>query len=292
MSGGHPANRDLAERLEAIAELLEAQEASPFRVAAYRRAAGTVRALERPVSEVFEHEGLDGLVDLPAIGRSIAALVQEYVRSGRVTLLERLRGAVSPEKVLASVPGIGPVLAHRIHDELGIDTLEELEAACADRRLEGVDGFGPRRLEAIEASLAARLGRRRRPGDRHRPSVAVLLDVDAEYRRRAQRDELPRVAPRRFNPEGHAWLPILHTRREGWELTALFSNTARAHRLGKTDDWVVIYADRDGEHDQCTVVTEGSGRARHRTIRGRELEVAQQHDTSASDASPPDPSTR
>ena len=58
-------------------------------------------------------------------------------------------------------------------------------------------------------------------------------------------------------------------------MTALFSNTARAHRLGKTDDWVVIYSDRAGEHDQCTVVSERRGGGLRRTIRGRELELAQ-----------------
>jgi hypothetical protein len=223
--------------------------------------------------DLFEAEGIEGLERLPGVGHSIGSLLREYVRTGRITLLERLQGEVTAEAVLASVPGIGPRLASRIHEELGIGTLEQLETACADGRLGKLPGFGPRRLEALEASLAARLGRRGAEGDQ-RPSVGALLDVDAEYRRRAQANDLPRIAPRRFNPQGRAWLPILHTQREGWEMTALFSNTARAHRLGKTDDWVVIYAERAGRHDQCTVVTQGRGRGLHRTIRGRELEVA------------------
>ncbi len=265
-------NEDLCRRLEAIAELLEAQRAIPYRVTAYRRAASTLRELERPVGEIFEAEGIEGLERLPGVGHSIGSLLREYVRTGRISLLERLEGDVTAEQVLASIPGIGPRFATRIHEELGIETLEQLEAACADGRLATLEGFGPRRLEALEASLVARLGRRA-PERGQRPPVATLLDVDAEYRRRAQAKDLPRIAPRRFNPEGRAWLPILHTQREGWEMTALFSNTARAHRLGKTADWVVIYSDRAGHHDQCTVVTQGSGRGRHRTIRGRELEV-------------------
>lgn len=51
----------------------------------------------------------------------------------------------------------------------------------------------------------------------------------------------PRAAPRRFNPKGKAWLPILHTQRGPWHFTALYSNTARAHDLKKTGDWVVLY---------------------------------------------------
>ncbi|HEX6865060.1 MAG TPA: DNA-binding protein, partial [Thermoanaerobaculia bacterium] len=75
-----------------------------------------------------------------------------------------------------------------------------------------------------------------------------------------------------------AWLPVLHTERgsEGsrWRFTALFSNTARAHDLGKTHDWVVIYV-YDGHHreEQHTVVTETRGPlAGLRVVRGREAE--------------------
>jgi hypothetical protein len=57
-------------------------------------------------------------------------------------------------------------------------------------------------------------------------------------------------------------------------MTALYSNTAPAHRLGKTHDWVVIYSELDGERDQCTVVTEGGAANPRRTPRGRELEAA------------------
>jgi len=266
----HTTNEDLHERLLRVADLLEGQHAGAFRVAAYRRAAATVADLGEPMGDVFEAGGLDALIALPGIGRSIASLIREYVRSGRISLLERLAGEVQAEAVLATVPGIGPRLAERLHEALGVETLEALECACADGRLAAVPGFGPRRVEGITASLGARLGRR--PDVRARPSVAALLDVDAEYRRRAASDDLPRIAPRRFNPEGRAWLPILHASRDGWEMTALYSNTERAHRLGRTHDWVVIYSDRDGEHDQCTVVdVRGGGR----TIRGREVEVSE-----------------
>jgi hypothetical protein len=103
--------------------------------------------------------------------------------------------------------------------------------------------------------------------------VAALLGADAEYRRRAAGGELHRVAPRRFNPTGAAWLPVLHTEREGYALTALFSNTARAHALGRTDDWVILYWERDGHEDQCTIVTETRGLlSGRRVVRGREQE--------------------
>jgi DNA polymerase (family 10) len=271
-------NEDLYVQLLRIAELLEAQRATPFRVNAYRRAASTVAELPDSMCERFAAGGVEALEKLPAIGKSIASLIREYARTGRISLLERLEGEVTTEEVLASVPGLGPVLAQRVHDKLGIETLEELECACADGRLAAVRGFGPGRAEGIAAWVASRLGRR--PTGRARPSVTALLSVDAEYRDSAAAERLPRIAPRRLNPEGRAWLPILHTRREGWEMTALFSNTARAHQLGRTHDWVVIHSERRGEQDQCTVVTERRpAGGTQRTIRGREFEVEAERET-------------
>jgi hypothetical protein len=106
------------------------------------------------------------------------------------------------------------------------------------------------------------------------PGVELLLDVDREYRERAAKGKLRKIAPRRFNPSGEAWLPILHTQRDDWHFTALFSNTAQAHDLGKTDDWVVLYFHTDhGPEAQSTVVTETSGPMEgYRVVRGREAE--------------------
>ncbi len=106
------------------------------------------------------------------------------------------------------------------------------------------------------------------------PSVQVLLAIDREYRDKTKAGELPRIAPRRMNPDGNAWLPVLHTRYGPWHFTALFSNTERAHEMHRTYDWVVIYfSDDDGEDGQVTVVTERRGSLTgQRVVRGREPE--------------------
>jgi hypothetical protein len=105
--------------------------------------------------------------------------------------------------------------------------------------------------------------------------LAELLDVDREYREKAARGVLIRIAPHRFNPEHRPWLPVLRTRRDGRQYTALFSNTARAHALGKTDDWVVLYGDDGLAEREATVVTETAGPlAGRRVVRGREAECA------------------
>ncbi|MDH3508317.1 MAG: helix-hairpin-helix domain-containing protein [Gammaproteobacteria bacterium] len=271
-------NHAAAVLLRDMAELLSQQKANPFRINAYRRAAQTLDSLDVDAREILERDGEPGLIALPAIGRGIASSVAEIARTGNLSQLERLRGSVEPEALFQTVPGIGPESARLIHDELHVDTLEELELAAHDGRLEALPRFGPRRVAAVQASLASTLGRAS-PRARHDgagPSVGLLLEIDAEYREKAASDKLPKIAPKRFNPKGEAWLPILHAQRNGWHFTALFSNTARAHELKRTRDWVVIYFyDDHHEEGQHTVVTETHGRLEgKRVVRGREAESA------------------
>jgi hypothetical protein len=108
-----------------------------------------------------------------------------------------------------------------------------------------------------------------------RPPVTLLLAIDREYREKAEAGELRRIAPRKLNPEGKAWLPVLNTVKDGWKITALFSNTERAHELNKTHEWVVIYAEAGAGRQTCTVVTESHGLLKGlRVVRGREEECA------------------
>lgn len=269
-------NQQVARKLDEAADLLARQEANPFRVSAYRKAADTIERLDRPVDQILDQEGLDGLISLPTIGQGIATAIREMVTSGRWSQLERLRGTLDPEALLQTVPGIGPALALRIHDELHVDTLEQLEAAAWDGRLEGLSGIGERKLRSIRASLNSMLGRARSRTDKPAdgPGVDLLLQVDQEYRRGAEAGKLPTIAPKRFNPEGQAWLPILHTEHQGWHFTALYSNTARAHELDRVRDWVVIYFYDDSHQEgQNTVVTETRGPLTgQRVVRGREAE--------------------
>jgi hypothetical protein len=181
---------------------------------------------------------------------------------------------------------VGEKLAERLHHDLGIGTLEDLEAAAHDGRLETIAGIGPKRLAGIRDVLAMRLGRVRAPasaGAVQDPPVTELLSVDREYRMRAAAGELKLIAPRRFNPSRTAWLPVLHTARGEREYTALFSNTARAHEFGRTHDWVVLYVDGGRGERQFTVITARRGSLEgKRVVAGREVECAQYYTHSAS----------
>lgn len=273
-------NALVAQALREMAVLLEAQGDNPFRVAAYRRAADTVSGLDRPLRTVHDSAGIAGLEALPGVGPRIASAIVELLQTGQWQQLERLRGSADPEALLRTVPGVGPELAHRLHEDLGVETLEALETAARRGQLEALPGIGPRRAAALHAALTALLDRqRRRPPaadtvDGVEPPVAMLLDVDRDYRTRAEAGQLPKIAPKRLNPEGRAWLPVLHTERPGWHFTALYSNTARAHELDRVHDWVVLYGEDADHHErQYTVVTAGRGRlVGQRVVRGREAE--------------------
>ncbi|HKI57317.1 MAG TPA: helix-hairpin-helix domain-containing protein [Trueperaceae bacterium] len=276
------ANDALARRLDDVAALLEEQRANPFRVRAYRNAADALRQLDSPVASIYRDQGIAGLEELPGIGESIARSLRALLTTGRLPMLERLRGASDPEELLMSVPGIGRKTAERLHEELGIDSLEALELAAHDGRLAALPGIGSKRLLGIRDLLAARLGRLRPVGSERsaapEPDVAELLDVDREYRQRTAQGSLHKIAPKRMNPDMAAWLPVLHTERAGRHYTALFSNTPRAHRLNRTHDWVVIYCDAGDGERQYTVVTSTHGHMEgRRVVRGREVDCAQHY---------------
>ncbi|MDB5306837.1 MAG: polymerase protein [Gemmataceae bacterium] len=266
-------NDEAARRLERAAKRLSERGENVFRVRAYRVAAETVRALPRPAAEILQVGGRRALMELPGIGDRLSLTLEQLLLTGHMPRVEGLGD--SPEELIATVPGLGPELARRIHEALHVETLEDLERAANDGRLAGVPGMGAKRLRGIREALAGRFRRAVGGPAAEPPPVEDVLAVDRTYREQAGRGALRTIAPRRFNPTGEAWLPVLKTRKNGRRYRVLFSNTATAHRAGREHDWVVIHFEKDGAAGQCTVVTETAGPlAGRRVIRGRETECA------------------
>ena len=220
-----PPSQSLGEQAARIftqcASVLRSQKANPFRVNAYLEAAKTLRSLTTDVHQILDEEGLEGLMNLPGIGRGLAAAVDEIARTGRLSQLDRLRGNSSPEALFQSVPGIGPTLARTIHDALDIDTLEALEIAAHDGRLEHVPGIGPRRAAAIRASLTDTLRRgqrfrrnpfelRARGRDQFHRWPAILSGVESGPRGASRKFVRTTVRGRRIPPcaDRPAHLPV------------------------------------------------------------------------------------
>jgi hypothetical protein len=247
-------NTEVADSLAEVGRLLAEQGANVYRVRAYEQAAATVRALGRPVAEILGSEGMAGLDKLPGIGTNLAHAIRDLVLTGRLPMLERLRGEGHSTSHLAAGPGSGARTARHLPAELEHDSLEELDvAAHADRPADS-----PQSAESPE------------------PPIAEILEIDREYREKATAGLLYRITPRLHNPRHEAWLPVLHAHRGERHYTALFSNTGRAHQLGMTSDWVVVYHDGAGRPErQCTVITAQFGPlAGRRVVRGREGECA------------------
>jgi len=179
-------NARIAADLDEIADLLELQDANPFRVRAYRAAARTVRDAERPIRALVE-AGED-LRELPGIGKDIAAQIVRKVGGESMEPLLELRGEV-PAGLLevVRVPGVGPKKARALWKELGVEGLDALEAAARQGRIEELKGFGAKSQDKILNGIASvrRFAERRRRADAEAalaPLLAWLRDDEAVRR--------------------------------------------------------------------------------------------------------------
>ncbi len=150
-------NADIAKAFGEIADLLEIQQANPFRVRAYRNAARIVGELGREVRLMIERG--EDLTDLPGIGDDLAGKMREIVQTGTCRALERLRGELPPAITeLLRVPGLGPKRVRTLWHELDVQTPEQLARAARDGRIRMLHGFGERTeaniLQAVEAHLS------------------------------------------------------------------------------------------------------------------------------------------
>ena len=153
-------NGEIADLFDLLGDLYELDGAVVYRVLAYRRAAKRFRETAESVWSLSEQGRLTELDD---IGDTIAQKVAELRETGTMPALEKLRGRV-PESLVEIVrlPGLGAKTARRLWQELDITTLEQLEAAAREGRLQGQAGFGERKEQQLLAQLEAGAAPRKR----------------------------------------------------------------------------------------------------------------------------------
>ncbi|HEV3416890.1 MAG TPA: DNA polymerase/3'-5' exonuclease PolX [Pirellulales bacterium] len=146
-------NSEIANAFEQIADLLEFQGANAFRVRAYRNAGRTLHDLSEPIERIVANPDRS-LTDLSGIGADLAEKITTLVRTGKLPMLEELRGQV-PESVLMlmRVPGLGPKKAAKLFKELDVKTLADLRAACEAHRVQELEGFGAKTEAAILSGM-------------------------------------------------------------------------------------------------------------------------------------------
>ncbi len=146
-------NPDIARLLDEVADLLEIQNANPFRVRAYRTVARTVRDFPESLSDAVQH-GTRTLTELPGIGEDLAGKIRTIVTTGSLPLHRQLVRQVPPGVLdLLRIPGLGPKRAKLLLAKLKIRSATDLRRALTGGRVRTIRGFGPKLIEKIRAGL-------------------------------------------------------------------------------------------------------------------------------------------
>ncbi|TME62486.1 MAG: hypothetical protein E6I51_06460 [Chloroflexi bacterium] len=146
-------NDAIAKVLDEIGDLIELKGENVFRAVTYRAAARAIRDLREPLSKLVEEKRLK---EIPKVGPSVAEAIEQLVATGVSKRHADLQAAVPPGLLtLLRVPGVGPATARMIYDHLRITTIEELEEAARDHRLQQLPKIQAKTEENILKSIAA-----------------------------------------------------------------------------------------------------------------------------------------
>ncbi|SDZ75293.1 DNA polymerase/3'-5' exonuclease PolX [Microbulbifer marinus] len=254
-------NREIADKFDRLADLLEIEDANPFRVRAYRNAARTVRGYPRSMSDLLE-DGID-LTELPDIGDDLAKKIQTLVETGRLPLLEEVEERTPPAlSELMKIEGLGPKRVRALFLELNIKTLDDLKEAAESGKIHEVAGFGDKSEEKIKERVEKFSGEAPR---------TMLIDAEEiakpllEYLQKAEgiKDVMIAGSYRR-RKETVGDLDILITAKQGAEIMDHFTNYEEVEEVvskGKTRSTVHL---RSGMQVDLRVVPQVSyGAAQH-----------------------------
>ena len=146
-------NADIARVFRQIADLLEIKGANPFKIRAYRNAADIVATTPEQIVDLSDED----LLDIPGIGRDLAAKTRELADRGTLADHEELLQELPRTLLeLLDLPGLGPRTVARLYDELAITSLDELETAARNGRIRGLRGLGAKREEQLLRAITRR----------------------------------------------------------------------------------------------------------------------------------------
>ena len=146
--------KDVIRLLEKIAVYMELNLDNPFKVSAYRKAAASLETDGRTLDEIRDFSELKG------IGKGTNEVITEFVRTGESSVLKELEDKVPGGLIrMLKLPTLGPKKIAKIHDALGISTLEDLKSACEKQEVSALPGFGRKTEENILKSIETVLNR-------------------------------------------------------------------------------------------------------------------------------------
>jgi DNA polymerase (family X) len=146
-------NSDVAKAMRDLGFLTEMMEEDPnvqFRARAYYRAADTIASLQENVTDIYGRQGVNGLLEIPAVGKAIASKIEEYLKGGKIQHLEELKAKVPIDiDELYGIEGIGPKTIKMFYDKLQIKNLADLEKAATEGKLKTLPGFTEKKEQDI-----------------------------------------------------------------------------------------------------------------------------------------------
>lgn len=146
-------NSDVAKAMRDLGFLTEMTEEDPnvqFRARAYYRAADTIASLSENVTDIYDKYGVNGLLEIPSVGKAIASKIEEYLKTGKMQHLEELKAKV-PINIdeLYGIEGMGPKTIKMFYDKLQIKNLADLEKAATEGKLKTLPGFTEKKEQDI-----------------------------------------------------------------------------------------------------------------------------------------------
>src|SRR5436189_5312467 len=146
-------NPDIARLFDEVADLLEIQDANPFRVRAYRNAARTIRDFPEPITDLVR-AGTKDLTDIAGIGDDLAEKITAIVTTGELPLQKELARKLPAGLLdLLRIPGLGPKRVKLLYKKLKVKSAADLAAALDKGRIQKLKGFGPKIDEKMRAGL-------------------------------------------------------------------------------------------------------------------------------------------
>src|SRR2546425_348585 len=174
-------NPDIARLFDEVADLLEIQDANPFRVRAYRNAARTIRDFPEPITDLVR-AGTKDLTDIAGIGDDLAEKITDIVTTGELPLRKQLASKLPAGLLdLLRIPGLGPKRVKLLYKKLKVKSAADLAAALDKGRIQKLKGFGPKMEEKMRAGLGqAQVGERRMLlNEAETQATAVVASLEA-----------------------------------------------------------------------------------------------------------------
>lgn len=145
---------EVAAILVEIGTLLELKGENPFKTRAYHNAARLVERLEEPLDALVREKRLH---EIKGIGQALQEKIGTLVTTGSLPYYEELKASIAPGLLeMLDLQGLGPKKVKKLHDELGVETFEQLEAVCREGRVAELDGFGEKSQSKILEAIAYR----------------------------------------------------------------------------------------------------------------------------------------